>query len=116
MGASYVNGMTEPGTGARVRDLSRWVLAPVRWLVPSRFRSDRPLVPVVRLAGVIGISTPLRPGLTLAGVARSLDRAFAMRNARAVALVDQFAGRIAGAVASDLPPHPRAGRARRSAG
>ena len=86
MGASYVNGMTEPGTGARVRDLSRWALAPVHWLVPRRFRSDRPRVPVVRLAGVIGISSPLRPGLTLAGIARSLDRAFAIRNAPAVAL------------------------------
>jgi serine protease SohB len=86
MGASYVNGMIEPGTGARVRDLSRWGLAPVRWLVPSRVRSDRPRVPVVRLAGVIGISSPLRPGLTLAGIARSLDRAFAIRNAPAVAL------------------------------
>jgi signal peptide peptidase SppA len=41
---------------------------------------------VVRLAGVIGFSTPLRPGLTLAGIARSLDRAFAVRNAPAVAL------------------------------
>jgi serine protease SohB len=50
------------------------------------FRSRRPLVPVVRLAGVIGFSTPLRPGLTLASVARMLDRAFAARDAVAVAL------------------------------
>jgi len=50
------------------------------------FRGRRPLVPVVRLAGVIGFSTPLRPGLTLASVARMLDRAFAARNAAAVAL------------------------------
>ncbi len=50
------------------------------------FRTDRPLIPVVRLTGVIGFSTPLRPGLTLAGVARTLDRAFAMRNAQAVAI------------------------------
>lgn len=78
--------MTEPGTGARVRDLSLRALAPVRWLVPGRFRADRPRVPVVRLTGVIGISSPLRPGLTLAGIARSLDRAFAIRNAPAVAL------------------------------
>ena len=83
---SYVNIMTEPGTGARLRDLSLWALSPVRWLVPRRFRSDRPRVPVVRLAGVIGFSTPLRPGLTLAGIARALDRAFAMRNSPAVAL------------------------------
>ena len=55
-------------------------------LVPARFRGDIPLVPVVRLAGVIGISSPLRPGLTIASVARSLDRAFGMSNIRAVAL------------------------------
>ncbi|HEY1749516.1 MAG TPA: S49 family peptidase [Xanthobacteraceae bacterium] len=50
------------------------------------FRGRRPVVPVVRLAGVIGISTPLRPGLSLASVSRALDRAFATRNAAAVAL------------------------------
>jgi serine protease SohB len=50
------------------------------------FRGRRPVVPVVRLAGVIGFSTPLRPGLSLAIVARMLDRAFATRNAAAVAL------------------------------
>jgi serine protease SohB len=42
---------------------------------------------VVPLSGVIGFSTPLKPGLTLSGVARQLDRAFGMRHARAVALV-----------------------------
>jgi serine protease SohB len=60
------------------------------WLrdrVPARFRSDLPIVPVVRLAGVIGISSPLRPGLTLSSVARPLERAFGMSNIRAVALV-----------------------------
>jgi len=56
-------------------------------IVPARFRPDIPVVPVVRLSGVIGVVTPLRPGLTLAGVARSLDRAFGVRNARAVALL-----------------------------
>jgi serine protease SohB len=45
-----------------------------------------PLVPVVRLTGVIGFSTPLKPGLTLAGIARALDRAFAMGKPKAVAL------------------------------
>ena len=55
-------------------------------LIPQRFRRNRPIVPVVRLAGVIGFSTPLRPGLSLAGVARTLDRAFAVRRAAAVAL------------------------------
>ena len=56
-------------------------------LVPARFRSDIPVVPVMRLAGVIGAVTPLRPGLTLSATARSLERAFATRNARAVALI-----------------------------
>ena len=45
------------------------------------------MVPVVRLSGVIGAVTPLRPGMTLAGVARMLERAFAIKNAKAVALV-----------------------------
>src|SRR5437763_16804776 len=61
----------------------------VNWLrpaLPRRFRGDVPVVPVVRLAGVIGFSTPLRPGLTLANVAKQLDRAFAWPRARAVAL------------------------------
>jgi serine protease SohB len=56
-------------------------------LVPARFRADIPVVPVVRLSGIIGVGTPLRPGLMLSTVSRSLDRAFATRHARAVALV-----------------------------
>jgi serine protease SohB len=78
--------MSKFWAAAQVRDLSMRALAPLRVLVPRRFRSDQPVVPVVRLSGVIGFSTPLRPGLTLAGVARSLDRAFSFRNAKAVAI------------------------------
>jgi len=55
-------------------------------LVPARWRRGAAVVPVVRLSGVIGAVTPLRPGMTLAGVARTLERAFAVKNARAVAL------------------------------
>jgi signal peptide peptidase SppA len=55
--------------------------------VPSRLRPGVAVVPVVRLSGLIGSVTPLRPGMSLAGVARTLDRAFAMKNAKAVALV-----------------------------
>lgn len=62
-------------------------MAPLRPLLPRRWRGDTPIVPVVRLAGVIGISAPLRPGLSLAGTARMLDRAFASRRAAAVALI-----------------------------
>src|SRR5712675_3314751 len=58
----------------------------LRPVLPRRFRGDIPVVPVVRLAGVIGFSTPLRPGLTLSSVAKQLDRAFAWPRARAVAL------------------------------
>jgi signal peptide peptidase SppA len=54
--------------------------------VPTRLRRDVAVVPVVRLSGVIGAVTPLRPGMTLAGVAKMLERAFSTRNARAVAL------------------------------
>jgi signal peptide peptidase SppA len=56
-------------------------------LIPARLRRGTPVVPVVRLSGVIGAVTPLRPGMSLAGVARTLERAFATRNAKAVALV-----------------------------
>ncbi len=56
-------------------------------LVPQRWRKDAALVPVVRLSGTIGAVTPLRPGMSLAGVAKILERAFAMRNAKAVAVV-----------------------------
>lgn len=55
--------------------------------LPARFRPGAAVVPVVRLSGVIGAVTPLRPGMTLAGVARVLERAFSYRNAKAVALV-----------------------------
>ena len=55
--------------------------------LPARFRPGAAVVPVVRLLGVIGAVTPLRPGITLAGVSRMLERAFSVRNAKAVALV-----------------------------
>jgi signal peptide peptidase SppA len=56
-------------------------------LLPARLRPGTAIVPVVRLSGVIGAVTPLRPGMSLAGVARTLERAFAHKNAKAVALV-----------------------------
>src|SRR6476469_2333954 len=59
----------------------------VKQLIPAKFRRDAAIVPVVRLSGVIGAVTPLRPGLTLAGIAKTLERAFATKPAQAVALV-----------------------------
>jgi serine protease SohB len=72
---NLTQGRAEPGL------FERW-----KALLPARLRGA-PVVPVVRLSGVIGAVTPLRPGLTLAGVAKMLERAFSMRNAKAVALV-----------------------------
>src|ERR1700753_3221101 len=56
-------------------------------LLPERLRPGSAVVPVVRLSGVIGAVTPLRPGMSLGGVARTLERAFATKKAKAVALV-----------------------------
>ena len=39
------------------------------------------------MSGVIGVSTPLRPGLMISTAAKTLERAFSVRNARAVALL-----------------------------
>ena len=69
-----------------VRPLRRVLPRGMRRLLPRRFRRD-PVVPVVRLNGIIGVSSPLRPGLTLSGIAKTLDRAFAVPNASTVALV-----------------------------
>jgi signal peptide peptidase SppA len=55
--------------------------------VPARLRRGVAVVPVVRLSGVIGAVTPLRPGMSLTGVAKTLERAFATKNAKAVALM-----------------------------
>jgi len=72
---------------ARISDVFQRAFDFIRLLLPARFRPDIPVVPVVRLTGVIGVVTPLRPGLLLSTVARSLERAFSVRKARAVALV-----------------------------
>ena len=55
--------------------------------IPARLRRGAAVVPVVRLSGLIGAVTPLRPGMSLTGVAKTLERAFATKHARAVALV-----------------------------
>jgi signal peptide peptidase SppA len=69
------------GSSAEPGLIDRW-----KAILPARLRGA-PVVPVVRLSGVIGAVTPLRPGLTLPGVAKMLERAFSMRNAKAVAIV-----------------------------
>ena len=58
----------------------------MEWM-PARLRRGTAVVPVVRLSGLIGAVTPLRPGMTLGGIAKTLERAFTMKNAKAVALL-----------------------------
>jgi signal peptide peptidase SppA len=59
----------------------------LRLFLPPRFRARFPLVPVVRLSGIIGSVLPLRPGLSLSVVAPLLERAFSSRGAKAVAII-----------------------------
>ena len=66
---------------------SQGVMEKLIELLPARLRPGIAVVPVVRLSGVIGAVTPLRPGMSLAGVARTLERAFEVKNAKAVALM-----------------------------
>lgn len=46
-----------------------------------------PVVPVLRLNGAIGMASPLRPGLSIAGLADPLEKAFTMSKCRSVAIV-----------------------------
>src|ERR1700730_9874118 len=78
--------MREGQMAEHLRQVAARAIAATRALLPKRWRRGFAVVPVVRLTGVIGFSTPLRPGLSIAGIAKTLDRAFAVRNAKAVAL------------------------------
>jgi signal peptide peptidase SppA len=46
-----------------------------------------PTVPVLRLSGVIGMASPLRPGLSIAALAGPIERAFEISKTPAVAVV-----------------------------
>src|SRR5262245_49887589 len=78
--------MAEQNRTEHLQQLYASARAALQPILPKRLRGV-PVVPVVRLAGVIGFSTHLKPGLTLATIARPLERAFKMRQARAVALL-----------------------------
>ena len=60
---------------------------PLRALLPRRWRRTGPRVAVLRLSGAIGAVSPFRAGLSIAGLASSLERAFATPGIAAVALV-----------------------------
>ncbi len=53
---------------------------------PKSWFDRSPVVPVLRLSGAIGISSPLSPGLNLASLAEQIEKAFSVKNAKAVAL------------------------------
>ena len=55
-------------------------------MFPAILRRARPVVPVLRLAGVIGGLSMLRGGLNLAGLAGIIEQAFKQRGAVSVAL------------------------------
>lgn len=84
--AAYLSKMANPASSSRPA-LGKRIVGIFARLVPRRFRTDIPVVPVVRMSGVIGVVTPLRPGLLLATVARALERAFGVPRARAIALI-----------------------------
>ncbi len=61
---------------------------PIAKLVPKRFRKTETVIPVVRLNGVImSGGSPLRSSINLASVAPLLEKAFAHKEAPAVAIV-----------------------------
>lgn len=66
----------------KTKKSKRHLLKPWTW-----FAKGAPVVPVVRLSGTIGLSTPLRPGLSLSGTADILERAFTTSGAKAVAVL-----------------------------
>src|SRR5260370_6737830 len=98
--------MPEGPMAEHVRQVAARAVAAVRPYIPKRWRRDLPVVPVVRLSGVIGFSTPLRPGLSIGGIAKTLDRAFGVRNAKAVALVINSPGGSAVQAPLIFPRHP----------
>ena len=51
------------------------LLERVQGMLPARFRRGTAVVPVVRLSGVIGAVTPLRPGMMLSAVRHMLVEA-----------------------------------------
>ncbi len=54
--------------------------------LPSSWMKSGPLVPVLRFTGPIGMTMPLKPGLSLSTCAGAIERAFAMKGAKAVAI------------------------------
>lgn len=61
---------------------------PLKFLLPARWRKQNKIIPIVRLAGVITAkSSPLQSGLSLENCAGLLEKAYARKQAPAVALI-----------------------------
>lgn len=58
----------------------------MKYILPASWTKSNPLIPVLRFSGPIGMSSPMRASLSLATVAGSIDKAFSMRGAKAVAI------------------------------
>ena len=52
-----------------------------------KFFSRGPVIPVLKLTGVIGVSSPFRPGLSIGSVAGAIEKAFKLSKVPAVALI-----------------------------
>src|SRR5260221_14600612 len=55
-------------------------------LIPLRFRKSVPVINHVRLAGAIGIGSPLRPAITAKDSLPLIERAFAKKGIAGVAI------------------------------
>ncbi len=64
------------------------MLDKIRKFIPRRWRSDTPVIPVVRLTGTIAAGgSQLRPSLSIASTAALLERAFDVKQAPVVAII-----------------------------
>jgi signal peptide peptidase SppA len=64
------------------------MLDKIRKMIPRRWCSDTPVIPVVRLTGTIAAGgSQLRPSLSIASTAALLERAFDVKKAPAVAII-----------------------------
>lgn len=63
------------------------MLAPLKRLIPKKFRKQKTVIPLLRLQGVIQAGgSQFRPALNLAAVEDQLDKAFGIKKAPAVAI------------------------------
>lgn len=58
----------------------------MKFLLPEKWTKSRPLVPVLRFSGPIGVSSPFKQELSMPTVAAAIEKAFSMRGAKAVAI------------------------------